>query len=528
MLRPRRVLLSVSNKDQLAELGHAFAKAGAELVATGKTAQVLVDAGLSVVPIEKITGNPEAFQGRMKTLSFQVGSGLLYRRGDEKDEADLKKLGLLPIDAVVINFYPFEKAAEKMDLLQDARALHEEIDIGGPTWVRAAAKSVPDCLVLTDPKQYPQVILELNRTNGVEESTIRQAALEAWRRVADYDSAIERKLRGCETLTLRYGENPHQTASMQVDPNSPIAWPVGSEKPLTDQALSYNNVLDMTAAYDLTQELHRGFPGRTGVVIVKHGNPCGVAWINRAEPQSQLKALQAAWEGDPVSAFGGVLCFSDPLTQESAEWLAPRFVELVAAPGLASGSKELNALLRSRKKLKALSLRRIEPWADQLVTAIPGGRLMQSPDSGGEEELKSVTKKTFPEEFRSLTSFGIAVTRCLRSNAIALVRELPEKRGYQLIGAGQGQPNRIDAIQILAIPRAKKTLKESQWPGDLKQSLLISDAFFPFADSIQVCAEAGIAWIVQPGGSIKDSEVIAECDQRGLGMMMSGRRHFKH
>ncbi|HTL13116.1 MAG TPA: bifunctional phosphoribosylaminoimidazolecarboxamide formyltransferase/IMP cyclohydrolase [Bdellovibrionota bacterium] len=521
-LRIRRALFSASDKDGIAELAQAMAASGTEIVATGRTAEVIAAAGVKVVPVEKLTGMPEAFQGRMKTLSFQICSGLLYRRGDASDEADLAKLKIQPVDCVVVNFYPFEKAVASG---AQGQALIEQVDIGGPTMVRSAAKNAPHVLTLTDPAQYGEVISQLKSSGTVKAETVHRCAARAWERIHEYDSAIRDQLGG-RAVELRYGENPHQSGWLRVDSDSPIQW----ESPLTSNELSYNNILDLSSAYGLAVELKLQWPDRTAVVIVKHNNPCGVALIPKGHSvnHAQLLALEKAWEGDPVSAFGGVLVFTDPLGNGAAAWLAERFVEAVAAPGL-EGSEALGLITAKRKKLKAVEIRRFEPPSGRWETRVAGGVILQTPDTGLGEELKTVTRAPFAPEAQDVARFGVAVCRSLKSNAVVLVRGL-DGGGAQLVGAGQGQPNRVEALERLAVPRARRVLED---PGQKEKSeigdcIFVSDAFFPFRDTVDVAHSAGIRAIVQPGGSIKDAESIAACDEHGMAMAFTGVRHFRH
>ncbi len=420
-LKIRRALLTVSDKGQIVELGQALHRAGAELVATGRTASVLKEAGLPIVPIEQISGSPEAFQGRMKTLSFPVCSGILARRGDASDDADLAKLRIQPIDCVVVNFYPFEAAAAK-DGISRAQLI-EEVDIGGPTLVRAAAKNAPDVLVLTSPAQYGRVIAELSSGGAVSHETAHACAAQAWERIREYDNAIADRLGAAARLALRYGENPHQKGHLEIDPTGPIAWPLSKDDALTPTELSYNNILDLSAAYGLASDLVEIDAQSTGVVIVKHNNPCGVALVPKARGAgAQKQAIERAWEGDPVSAFGGVLVFTDPIETDTAEWLASRFVELVAAPGLVKDGSALKTMLPKRKNLKAVAIRRFGEVPRETSVVVPGGRLVQTSDIGLKEELKSVTKAAWPRDKDKLSRFGIAICRTLKSNAITLVR----------------------------------------------------------------------------------------------------------
>jgi phosphoribosylaminoimidazolecarboxamide formyltransferase/IMP cyclohydrolase len=517
MPKIRRALLTASDKREIERLGKALADSGAELVATGRTAKVLEAAGLKITPIEEVSGSPEAFQGRMKTLSFPVCSGILYRRGDDSDQKDLDKLSIVPIDCVVVNFYPFEEAVASG---KTGRDLIEQIDIGGPTLVRSAAKNAPDTVVLTDPNQYEAVISELESGGEVTETTSERLASEAWQRIHAYDRAIQDELGS--GIELRYGENPHQSAKLELDADSPIGW----DEQLTEQALSYNNILDLSAAYGVASDLTE-FEGRTGVVIVKHNNPCGVALVPRSEPEAQKLALMKAWEGDPVSAFGGVLVFTDPIEDDTADWLSERFVELVAAPELSKDSSALKKLSSKRKRLKAVPVRRWKEFPSRVRFSIPGGTLVQAPDTGLADELKSVTATKFSKEDEETARFGISVCRALKSNALALVRRMSDLNGaLQLVGAGQGQPNRVEALKYLAIPRAQAVLRESG--GRMEDLILVSDAFFPFRDTVDTAKSAGIRKIVQPGGSIKDKESKEACDESGVAMVLTGVRHFRH
>lgn len=525
VLKIRRALLSVSDKTGIVELAQAMAATGTELVATGKTAALLKNAGLSIVPIEKISGSPEAFQGRMKTLSFPVCSGILFRREDESDALDLERLNILPIDCVVVNFYPFELAAAKAGI--EREALIEEVDIGGPTLVRAAAKNVPDVLCLTDASQYSSVMVELKSLGGVSHSQVEFFSKAAWDRVLNYDSAIARVLGGHQRQHLRYGENPHQKGFLELDSGSPIDW----DKRLTLSELSYNNILDLSGAYSLVSDLVALDPQSTSVVIVKHNNPCGVAMVPRAAhanlAEAQCAALIHAWESDPVSAFGGVVLFSDPIEESVAAWLSERFIELVAAPGLTLDCSSLKTVLKKRKNLKAVSIRRWGEVPKETQVSVPGGKLFQTSDTGIEESLKSVTQTPWPSTKDQLARFGIVVNRALKSNAVSLVKEIPDLRGaWQLVGAGQGQPNRVEALERLAIPRALGVVHSQV--ATLGECVLVSDAFFPFRDTVDVAHRAGIQYIVQPGGSLKDAESIAACNEHGIAMVFTGVRHFRH
>jgi phosphoribosylaminoimidazolecarboxamide formyltransferase/IMP cyclohydrolase len=498
MICPKRALISVSNKTGLDELGRALHQAGVHCVATGGSARALREAGVPVAEVQSLSQDPEAFGGRLKTLSYRVSGGILFRRHVAEDEKERLRLGIEPIDLVVVNFYPFE-----------SDPTIEKIDIGGPTLVRAAAKNAPHVLVATDPTQYPAIIAALKR-GGWDEALAWSCAARAWERVSDYDAAIARVFGEQKSLKLRYGENPHQSASLRVNTDSPIDW----LQPLTENALSYNNISDVSSGYDLLSELSQRNSDTHSAVIIKHGNPCGAVTGAR----TQLDAIRLAWEGDPVSAFGGVVLLSHPLSVQAREFLEPKFIELIAAPQCTRTI--LGEWPERRKNLKALRIDRFEtPWK-LFETTVVGGSLSQSADFGEKEIWRQVSGTLEPSMPAALLDFGVSVVRSLRSNAVAIVRETPE--GLQLVGAGQGQPNRVDAIEKLAIPRALKVV------DSLSQCVLVSDAFFPFADSIEVLAHAGIRRVAQPGGSVQDPQVIAQAQELGVQMWFSGKRHFRH
>lgn len=531
-MKIRRALISVSDKEGVVELAQALSKSGTELVATGGTLKLLESSGLKVRSVESITRNPESFGGRMKTLSFHLLSGVLYQRGNTRDESEAKALGIEPIDAVIVNFYPFEQASKKPGISRDD--LIEEVDIGGPTMVRAAAKNSKHVLVVSSPTLYADVIRELQTEGGVTEATREICAQNTWRDVAAYDHAIALRLSG-DTLTLKYGENPHQMGHLMVDPSSPIAWPTGSDG---DRApISYNNILDASASYELVSGIKSQFPGCEAVAIFKHCNPCGVA-VSLSGKQSQRKLLEMAWASDPVSAFGGVVTLSSPLEKEAAEFLSSKFVELIQAPGLSKPSADVTAAFSKKKNLKTLEVR---AWTDAGATAsrkkhtemsVVGGVLFQDRDVVGTESLEWVTKAKGSKANETAARVGVHVVTSLKSNAVALLRCTEGGDVVQLIGTGQGQPNRVEAIDWLAVRRAERfykdngrTLKEAAGADSV---VLVSDAFFPFPDSIEIAAAAGVTTIIQPGGSIKDGDVIQACDRLGAAMAKTGRRHFRH
>jgi len=535
LLKPKRALLSVSDKAELVPLAKALRNSGCELYASGGTKKVLELEGLEILPVELISRSPEAFAGRMKTLSFPVFGGILARRGDAADEADRAKLGIPLIDVVVVNFYPFEQAVTEKGAKATEAELTELIDIGGPALVRAAAKNRDHVLVLSDPSLYAEAIRDLESGRGITLETRKRAAARAWTDISRYDQAIDQRFgSGARVnsikLALRYGENPHQAARFDFDPNSPIAW----DAPCTESSLSYNNLLDFSAGFRLLSDLANWKPEAAHAVIIKHQNPCGVATDSDGRIDA---ALEMAWACDPTSAFGGMVILSKPLNTGAAQFLEPRFIEGIAAPGLTKSSSELSLLATKRKNLKAVLIRDVTYQEPEGEVTIPGGRLTQLADVFALETFDVKTGKPWSAAKCELAQFGIFAGKFLKSNAIAIV-ESPSEGQFRMIGAGQGQPNRIEAISKLAIPRARAVLeldaKTGMGGGDvfvesrLSETILISDAFFPFADGVEAAAEAGIRNIVEPGGSVRDPEVIARAKELGVSLAFTGRRHFRH
>lgn len=535
LLTPKRALLSVSDKEGLVPLARALRTAGCDLYASGGTKKVLELEGIEVLAVESISRSPEAFAGRMKTLSFSVFGGILARRNDASDDADRAKLGIPTIDVVVVNFYPFEQAVASRAKAATEAELTELIDIGGPALVRAAAKNSDHVLVLSDPSLYSDAIRDLESGRGITLETRKRTAARAWTDVARYDQAISNRF-GNESrsiagkIDLRYGENPHQSARFAFESDSPIGW----NSPCTDSSLSYNNILDFSAGFRLLSDLANWKPEAAHAVIIKHQNPCGVATDGDGRIDA---ALEMAWACDPVSAFGGMVLLSKPLDTVTAQFLEPRFIEGIAAPSLSRESSELSRLSTKRKNLKAVEIRDVAYRERECEVTIPGGRLVQSADAFALEEFEVKTGKEWSVAKRELAQFGIFAGKSLKSNAIAIV-ESPSEGRYRMIGAGQGQPNRIEAIGKLAIPRARSVLeaeaKTGMGGGDvfvasrLSETILVSDAFFPFADGIEAAAEAGIKNIVEPGGSVRDPDVISRAKDLGVNLAFTGRRHFRH
>jgi phosphoribosylaminoimidazolecarboxamide formyltransferase / IMP cyclohydrolase len=524
VVKIHRALFSVSDKEGAVGFARFLSERGVEILGTGGTMKKLLEAGIPVVPMETVTGNPEAFGGRMKTISFPFASALLYRRDNSEDVETARKLNVEPIDLVVCNLYPFHEARKRG---ASEPELIEEIDVGGPTMIRAAAKNHKHVAVATNPAQYAKLMAEFEASDGgLTLRTRKQLAVAAFQLMASYDSAIAEELAGrfldeenhylalSQGKRLRYGENPHQSAIFYRDPHFRGEATIASADILQGKQLSYNNILDADAALRSASDAWLATGGKQpAVAVVKHLNPCGLAIGHSA-----LEALELAWEGDPVSAFGGILCFTTPVTKECAEWLGDKFVELVVAPAVEADAL---AIFAKKKNLRVLLCppRRAEQ-KEKMIRSVYGGVLIQDEDEGLDTEFKPVTKLEFPKEKLALASFGVMAAKHLRSNAIALVKA--HKNGnFQLVGAGMGQPNRIDSLRALAGPRAKQK-------GGLEDLVLISDAFFPFGDTVEAAAELGIRFIVQPGGSIRDDEVIATADKLGVAMVFTGRRHFRH
>lgn len=527
----KRALLSVSDKEGIVELGKFLQEKKVEIVSSGGTRKVLEEANIAVTPIEKVTGNPEAFGGRMKTLSFQVSSALLFRRGHDEDEAQAKELGIEPIDLVVCNLYPFSEVLKKEGTYDE---LIENIDIGGPTMVRAAAKNHHAVTVLTNPSQYDKFKKAYTESEeGVSFSLRREFALEAFAHTGSYDAlisqALQREVNGSSlglhvdlldekrVTEVRYGENPHQKGFVVVDPlrqkgrQSTLA----SAPSLQGKALSYNNYLDADAAWRCNSDLHRLTSSQYphAVTVIKHANPCGAAIGS-----DSLLTLEKAWAGDSVSAFGSIIAFNSEVDGDRARFFDSRFVEVLIAPSFSSEALEI---LKSKKNLRLIELSPLkEDFKDLMIRTIDGGFVVQEEDNGQEEEIKTVVGEHLSLKNASLLNFGIKVTKHLKSNAISLVSD--DKGVLSLIGAGMGNPNRRVSLEQ-AVAKAREN-----GHTDLSQALLISDAFFPFRDNVDLSAEFGIKAIVQPGGSIKDKEVIGACEEKGISLALTGMRHFRH
>jgi phosphoribosylaminoimidazolecarboxamide formyltransferase/IMP cyclohydrolase len=504
-----RALLSVSNKEGLVEFAQGLAELGVELIATGGTARTLAEAGLAVRPIEDVTGFPEILDGRVKTLHPAVHGGILARR-EQAHLAELEAQGITPIDLVAVNLYPFaETVAKPGTTLAEAV---EQIDIGGVALLRAAAKNFAHVAVLSDPADYATVLAEMREQGDLSIATRQRLALKAFRHTASYDAAISRYLTArfeaavfpatlhldlTKLADLRYGENPHQQAALYS--LGTTGSPLGGNL-LQGKALSYNNILDLDAAWRIASD----FAAPT-LVIIKHGNPCGVA----SDP-NLAAAFRAALASDPVSAFGSIIAANRPFDGEVALALGDLFVEAIATPAFTAEALEV---LAERPNCRLLEMSDAEELAWEM-RGVRGGMLLQEEDTIAEDEAgwKVVTgREPTAEEFEAL-GFAWKVAKCVKSNAIVL------GRGMATVGVGAGQMSRVDAVR-LAIAKA----------GERAQgAVLASDAFFPFPDGVEEAARAGVTAVVQPGGSRGDASVIEAADAHGLAMLFTGVRHFRH
>jgi phosphoribosylaminoimidazolecarboxamide formyltransferase / IMP cyclohydrolase len=521
----------VSDKSGLADLGAALAARGVELVSTGGTAKALRDAGLVVRDISDLTGFPEMMDGRVKTLHPKVHGGLLALRDNPEHVAAMQAHDIGPIDLVVVNLYPFEATVAKG---ADRAEVIENIDIGGPSMVRSAAKNHGFVTIMTDPADYGALIAELEANGGATSQAFRtRMAGKAYARTAAYDSAIaswfafspaasDEPTLFPETLpmafkradTLRYGENPHQSAAIYV-PQVVGTAGVPQAAQLQGKELSYNNLNDADAALELAAEFAGQEPA---VVIVKHANPCGVA-----QGGSLLAAWEAALACDSVSAFGGIVAVNTELDGATAEAISAIFTEVVIAPSVSAEAREIFAKKKNLRLLECGALPNPRRGGLAMKT-IAGGMLIQSRDNGAiaVDDLKVVTRRAPSDQELKDCLFAWTVARHVKSNAIVYAKD------GATAGIGAGQMNRRDSARIAAI-KAKEAAETYGWAAPRTfGSAVASDAFFPFADGLLAAAEAGATAVIQPGGSIRDDEVIAAADEAGLAMVFTGMRHFRH
>lgn len=514
----RRALISVSDKSGIIEFAQGLQQAGVKILSTGGTAKRLVDSNIRVTEVSDYTGFPEMMDGRLKTLHPKVHGGILGRRGI--DDSVMSSQGIEPIDLVVVNLYPFaETVADPECLLADAI---ENIDIGGPTMIRAAAKNHADVAIVVDAEDYGRVLDEI-RSGGISASTRFELAARAFAHTAGYDGAIANYLGRIRpgspmadfpltfnlqlehSQAMRYGENPHQDAAFYVE-SDPGTGTISSSRQLQGKALSYNNIADTDAALECIKQ----FEGAPTCVIVKHANPCGVAIGS-----TLLEAYERAFSTDPESAFGGIIAFNRTLDAETATKIVEeQFVEVIIAPEITTEAQDI---VKSRKNVRLLASGNWAVGGDttQEYKRVAGGLLVQGTDDQLYEELKTVSKRDPDASEMEDLLFTWKVAKFVKSNAIVYGRD------GMTIGVGAGQMSRINSARIAGFKAEHAGLQ-------VAGSVMASDAFFPFRDGIDAAAEAGIMAVIQPGGSMRDNEVIEAADEHGMAMVFTGMRHFRH
>ncbi len=515
-----RAIISVYDKTGVVDFARGLIDLGIEILSTGGTETALTDAGIPVTKVSEVTGSPEILGGRVKTLHPTIHGGILARRSDPRHMEELRRQKIQPVDMVVVNLYPFAETARRSS---DQNEILEMIDVGGPTMLRAAAKNYQDVVVVVDPADYSAVLTELRGDAGVSEATRRKLAVKAFEHTASYDAQIANFLRPDtvlfpEELTvplqrvqeLRYGENPHQAAAFYVDATSRVLPPgIATAKQLHGKQLSFNNSYDLDAAWSIVTDFTA-----PAVTIVKHGNPCGLACA-----ENVTEAFRRALATDPKSAYGGAIGVNRVVDEATAQEIAQVFFEDLIAPGYTQGALEI---LKGRRDLRVMAVG--EDWEARRkeVAGVPaldfkrilGGFLVQERDRDGEGAFpRDVVTRREPtlEEITDLL-FAWRAVKHVRSNAIVLVKKL------SVVGVGAGQMSRVDSVE-LAIKKA----------GDrAKGSVMASDAYFPFPDGIEVAADAGVTAVIQPGGSVRDQDVIRAANTAQMAMLFTYRRHFKH
>jgi phosphoribosylaminoimidazolecarboxamide formyltransferase/IMP cyclohydrolase len=515
----KQALISVSDKSGILEFARGLHALGVRIVSTGGTAKMLAEAGVPVTEIASYTGFPEMLDGRVKTLHPKVHAGILARRDLDEHMSAMDDLGIPTIDLVAVNLYPFARTVAKPGCtLEDAI---ENIDIGGPAMVRSAAKNWEHVAVVTDPADYPGLLAEIERAGGTSRETRFRLAQRAFSHTAAYDGAISNWLTAAslsgeraafpqrlnlsfeKVQEMRYGENPHQGAAFYRD-LAPAPGSLAHYVQLQGKELSYNNIADADAAWECVKTFDR-----PACVIIKHANPCGVAVAEGA-----LEAYQRAFATDPTSAFGGIIAFNRPLDGPAAEAVAKQFVEVVIAPGLTA---EARAVFAPKTNVRLLAVP-LEAGSQALdLKRVGGGLLVQSPDAMNvtRGSLRVVTRlQPTPQQIEDLL-FAWRVAKFVKSNAIVFCG------GGRTLGVGAGQMSRVDSARIAAIKAQNAGLT-------LQGSVVASDAFFPFRDGVEVVAGAGARAVIQPGGSVRDDEVIAAADELGVAMVFTGVRHFRH
>ena len=514
----RRALISVSDKSGVVSFAQALSDLGIEILSTGGTASLLRQESIPVIDVSAHTGFPEMMGGRIKTLHPHIHGGILGRRGI--DEATMTEAGISPIDLVVVNLYPFEQTITSPNATREAAI--ENIDVGGPAMIRAAAKNHEAVTVIVDSNEYSAVIAELRTNNGISSTTRGRLAAAAFAQTARYDSIISDYLLGTHTednpfpeilglqflkhSAMRYGENPHQAAALYRD-LVPMSGSLTAATLIQGRALSFNNVADADTALECVNTFED-----IGCVIVKHANPCGVA-----SADNTLQAYERAFATDPTSAFGGIIAFNRALDENTATAILDRqFVEVIIAPSI---TLEARTRLSEKENIRVLESGPTDSrtFNHLSLRRVSGGLLVQTQDLGtiAETDLRFTTQRTAnAEELRDLL-FAWRVAKFVKSNAIVYAAN------QQTIGIGAGQMSRVYSARIAAIKAADECL-------EVRGAVMASDAFFPFRDSIEAAAEAGITAVIQPGGSVRDGEVIAAADEHGIAMVFTGMRHFRH
>ena len=537
MIKIQRALISVSDKTGLIPLAKELHAQGCEIISTGGTGKTLQENGIPITDIQSVTGNPEAFGGRMKTISFAIESALLFDR--EKDQEEAKSLNIIPIDMVICNLYPFKKV---LDSGADQDMLIENIDIGGPTMIRAGAKNFKYVAVVTDVADYEQIIEELKANQGsLTFETRKKLMCKTFNHTADYDAIVAMamdKLEGENSLRmtftggkkLRYGENSHQQA-LYYREKAAGANSLYDMKVLHGKELSFNNILDIHGAIESVRRLNN-----VGCAVIKHSNPCGLC-----EGTDQRKVFEAAWAGDPVSAFGSIIAFNRLVDRKTVGFLhldaedksQRKFVEVIIAPKFTEESLEY---LRLHQNLRVIEYDTSSEMCAHDIRYFNGSLLVQDSDTQLYSKIEPVTQiKPDVEENLALIEFGLKAISNIKSNSILVVRE---KDGLlQLLGMGAGQPNRLISTK-LALDKSRETLAneytgvpeqfENYIKAEIGKSIMVSDAFFPFPDNVELASEYGVKTIIQPGGSLRDKAVIETCNKLGIAMIFTGLRHFKH
>jgi phosphoribosylaminoimidazolecarboxamide formyltransferase/IMP cyclohydrolase len=518
----RRALVSVSDKTGIEDLGRFLAAQGIEILSTGGTAKTLADAGVPVIEVSAFTGFPEIMDGRVKTLQPRIHGGLLAIRGHPEHEEAMRAHGIAPIDLLIVNLYPFEASVAGG---ADVAAAIENIDVGGPAMIRAAAKNHAAVTVVVDPADYVRLMEQMRlEGGGVPIELRRELAAKAFARTAAYDAAIAAwfaredgdrfpprlNLAGTRRQLMRYGENPHQAAAFYATGEARPG--VATAEQIQGKELSYNNLNDTDAAYELIAEFDR-----PAVAVIKHANPCGVA-----EADDLAGAWRKALACDPVAAFGGIVAVNRPLDGAAAEEMAKLFLEVIIAPSIAP---EARGILRQKKNLRVLVAGDVpDRTAPGLILkTLAGGFLAQSRDTAGTGSSLDVVTKRAPShaEMADLV-FACRVAKHVKSNAIVFCKE------GATVGIGAGQMSRVDAARIAILKAEDARRAADETTPRTKGAVVASDAFFPFADGLIACAEAGATAVIQPGGSVKDADVIAAADAHGLAMVFTGLRHFRH